>query len=431
MRAFSEIKASESGGLLLVDLKGLTFWAVFVFVFLFSGPLTVLGAPFRLSPVALLALPLVLLYGVRIGLVEVIYGLLAAEVIASGFLNGSSVSHIAIFARSLVVSYLIYRLVAIYANERTLPTIIRLCIVVGAIQLPVIVLERLFYDILPAANNGVIFQDIGMGTFRDDSALSFFLNLLIVFLLFSPRRALAIVRHRWLTVAWFTLTVFVAHSEISKLTLIVIWTVYVFRMFNVRKLVFTIAVLGSLIGILYAAGVRDEPVKLLRERIEAPVANANATRSYLGGSYARGAAIMYFVHRGIRWFGDGPMRYTNPITRTRARGNTGHFFVYYSEVGLLGWLLSVLVFFRIAFRDRPSLTNLINILAFVSIQVLSLTSQVLNNISIMLIYCIVVSVMCVRIDVMVRPIRLGRGFARRLGREGSEPGMPAVTHGVS
>ena len=66
--------------------------------------------------------------------------------------------------------------------------------------------------------------------------------------------------------------------------------------------------------------------------------------AFLSGSYGRGAAIAYYLNQDIKWFGDGPSKYFNVFSNIRMRGNTGHIFTFYSEVGLFGWLLSVLIF---------------------------------------------------------------------------------------
>ena len=117
----------------------------------------------------------------------------------------------------------------------------------------------------------------------------------------------------------------------------------------------------------------------------------NTVEVYLAGGYARGSAIHYYLTNPILWLGDGPSRYVDPITRTFIRGNYGHIFSFYSEVGLIGWLLSMLIFFQIAFKPAKGFIrfNWITFLMFVAVSILSLTSQIMNDISLVLIYCLI------------------------------------------
>jgi len=400
------IGPAATHGPILVNIKRLTFGAVFVIVFLCAGPLTLLNVPFRLSPVALLGLPLVLRYGIRRDRVLTAYIALTAVILISAFLNGSSAIQVILFMRSLVGSYLIYRLVDIYLRPETLPSVIRWCVVIGAIQLPVIALERLAYNWLPMTKAGQLrlYVDAGMGTFRQDAAMAFFLVLLVIFLLFDAPRA-RVIRHRWLAVVWFSLTIIIANSDISKISLVMVWAVYFARRLRARTLLVTVAAIALVVGVLIAFGLANRIIEPFTVGVGGALAQSYDVKSYLTGNYARGAAIKYYLTSDILWFGDGPLRYSDPIHWVLYRGNTGHVFTYYSEVGLFGWLLSVLIFFRIGFPGRfrtrfrgRQAAMTVNALAFGGLQVLSFTTEVLNHLGVVLIYCIVVRTFLIPLD---------------------------------
>jgi hypothetical protein len=111
---------------------------------------------------------------------------------------------------------------------------------------------------------------------------------------------------------------------------------------------------------------------------------------FLAGRYGRGAAVAYYLNREILWLGDGPSRYYDPLSRVRLLGNWGHAFGFYSEVGVFGWLFSVLFFLLIAFPGQDGKFRLrwVPVLLFLAIQALSFTTQIMNDISIVLAYCI-------------------------------------------
>ena len=113
--------------------------------------------------------------------------------------------------------------------------------------------------------------------------------------------------------------------------------------------------------------------------------------SFLSGNYGRGAAVAYYFNQPIKWFGDGPSRYYNVFSNTKTLGNTGHLFTFYSEVGLFALITSFLIFLLIAFPGKGwrNRFSWIGILSFLAILLLSFTTEVMNDISIILIFAII------------------------------------------
>jgi hypothetical protein len=118
--------------------------------------------------------------------------------------------------------------------------------------------------------------------------------------------------------------------------------------------------------------------------------NPERVELYFEGRYARGAALYYFFTNDILWLGDGPSRYSDPISGERLRGNMGHVYTFYTEVGLIGWILSILAYILIAFRPGRGMIrfNSSILLMFAAVFILGFTENIMNDISIVLFYCI-------------------------------------------
>jgi hypothetical protein len=372
------------------------FYTVFASVFLLSGLIILLDLfPYRLGLVSFLVIPLLFIHGIKVDKVLLAYLVLAASVVLSGIFNSSHLYEVALFLRILAFSYLIYYLVEIYIDKKNIRNILKLCLLIAAIQLPVIVLQQLTYDYLPERLRSgmlVLRWDFAFGTFRPgDSALNFFLNLLIIFLLFDTRRNY-FVKHKAFLVLWLTLTVLSSSSEISKVILIIIWATYLLTHLKRRTTIYLGFILLLILLGLIGSGLIEEMIEPVLVSINRAILDFSPERveQYLEGRYARGAALYYFFTNDVLWFGDGPSKYSDPISGERIRGNVGHTYTFYSEVGLVGWILSVMVYFLIAFRPSKGKIrlNAFVILIFITVQILSFTNNIMNDISVVLVYCI-------------------------------------------
>ena len=383
--------------LLGIKPKKLVFYAVFSFVFLLSGIITMLDViPYRMNLVSLLVIPLLLLYGIRIDRVLILFLLLTIISIISAIVNQVSITQLVFFLRSVIFAYLMVRLVRLTVTSENITKIIRLCVFIGMIQLPLVLLQFMTYDLLPGRiTNGMNLSrvDYGFGTFhlKGDAVMTYFITLLVIFLLFDNRRNY-IIRYKWPIVYWLTLTVLISNAELMKLAILVVWAVYVIRHFNFRTLLFGATILILLAGILLIAGVFDEIIDDFSFHLSTNLSTSERKReSFLSGGYGRGAAIEYYLSSDLELIGDGPSRYYDVLTKTMTRGNTGHIFTYYSEVGLIGLFLSYLIFFFIAFPTRNGHIQVrwVGALIFFVIVLLSITTEILTNVSIVLIYSII------------------------------------------
>lgn len=383
----------------LPALKKTIFYAVFLLVFCFGFLLTVLSRfSFRLALVSLLAIPLLFFYGLKPTRVLVAYGILAVIVIASGMYNNSSLINILLFLRILVFSYLIYYLTNVSIASEWIVPLIKACVWVAVIQLPVILLQWQLYASLPLRWRGsAALVDFGSGTFnyKTDYAMAFFLTLMIIFLLLDKKRNY-IIKYRLIITFWLTLTVLVSNSQLMKIAVLLVWLAYFVINFRFQKLL----VVGGGAFVVGLSVMYFSSNNLVTEDVTRFLYNINNSstedvNTYLSGGYSRTAAIKYFASEdGFTWLGAGPTAFSDPFTRTLLRGNTGHFFTFFSEIGFLGWFASLVVLFLISFptKNNKMQVSWMNLLIFTAILLLSFTAQVMNDIAVFFIYCIMLRI---------------------------------------
>ena len=378
--------------------KQTVFYVVFGLAFLLSGLITMLDIiPWRMGLASLLVIPLFLIYKFIPNKVIVAYIFLSFFIFISWLINQTSLIGLLLFYRIVIFSFLIYVIVESFVRQKNIERILHICFFVGLIQLPVLLLQRLAYSQLPSRITRTVSRtdfDFGTFNFKGDAAMTYFLLMLIIFLLFDTKR-LKVIKHKIFFILWFTFTILVANAEMVKLILIIVWAVYFVINFKSRIsfILFAFSLLGfislGVMGILPT--IIENAYKPLRGPIlvfiqgEGIEANVN---KYLEGGYSRAGAIYYYASSEILWFGDGPSIYSNSLSRERLRGNVGHIFTFYSEVGLFATCLTYLIFFLIMFTIRgwKIRLNVSRVLMFLTFIIMTFTSQVMNDISFMLIY---------------------------------------------
>jgi hypothetical protein len=366
----------------------LLFMALYCFGFVIS---IVTNFTFRAALLSLLVVPLLLIYRIRPDKFLLLFALLVIVVLLSAILNGSSPTNVVLFLRIGVFAYLVYILVSITMTSELLKKIIKISVWISMIQLPIMLLQWQLYDKLPLRLRGpASLVDFGSGTFtyKTDYAMVFFLTILVVFLLFEEKRNF-FIKNRMFKVLWLSLTILVANAQIMKIALILVWLIFLFNKVNIKKiaLIFIAVVLMSgVVLLLINQGLITEEITTFVENLT----NPGDVNTYLSGGYSRTAALKYLFGEGFSWLGAGPGAFSDPLTKTLFRGNTGHSFTFLSEIGLIGWLTSVIILFLIAFpiHQGKIKINWTRILMFASIFLLSFTANVMNDISVFLFFCI-------------------------------------------
>lgn len=374
----------------------LIFFSIFFLVYCFSGMLSALtGFQYRMGLVSFIAIPLLLLRGVRIARVEVMYIILTTVIFASFLVNNTSFFDFATFVRIPVFSFLVYYTSSQYITRLNIDKILRYCLSIGMLQMPVMILQFLSYEYLPIyIRSRAAHHDIGFGTFNwgTDNSMTLFLGLLVAFILFDRNRNY-IVKRKWIVVSWLTLSILISNAQLGKIFIILIWALYVFRFFSFRTLlsvIFAGIFLTILVSVYGATNLSDENVTTFVDRLNISSAQESVEQYLEGKKYARSGALYYFLTNPIQWLGDGPSKYSNPYSWTLIRSNTGHLFKFYSEVGLLGLLFSYLVFFLMIFPGdlRHMRVSWLQVIMCISVVLYSLVSETMNDIGIVLTYSI-------------------------------------------
>jgi hypothetical protein len=391
---FSEATTTNNGIGGSINPKKVIFFTVFLVAFVFSGLITITHIiPFRMGLISLIIIPLIFIYGIKLDRVAVAYIILSLLVILSALLTKASLLELVAFLRIPIFSFLIYYLVNIFITSENISRIIKLCIYISVVQLPLVIFQQLFYSRFPTRfTQGINPIDFDFGTFNaNDAPLSIFCVLIVIFLLFDNKHNY-IVRYKWPIALWLTLTVLIVNAEILKFVIILVWGIYFLRYLSIRVFVSIIVIFSLALTILSFAGVLNQIWSDFSYSLRSNTSTGQLQEeAFLSGAYSRGAAISYYLNQDIKWLGDGPSKYFNVFNNIRMRGNTGHLFTFYAEVGLLGWMASVFILFLIAVPgyDAKIRISLVGILSFVAMMLLSLTTQIMNDVSIFLIFCII------------------------------------------
>jgi hypothetical protein len=390
-----------SAGVVRISRDGFThglLWTMLLLLYLLSGVLTIAsGYLYRMGLMSFLVLPLLLVRGLRIDRTFLAFTLLVGAVLASGVVSDSTLTQIVTFLRIPIFAYLVYYLTSVAVNADNIRRILRFLLIVATVQLPTMLLQWWAFDKVPESfkqNVGIV--DYGFGTFNymTDYSMSFLLTLLVAWLLLDPRRS-GWVRFRLPLAIWYSLTVVVAAAQIMKIGVILIWLIYIVTHLRLRTLLLAgVAMVPLYFGAdaMYKAGLLSEDPAQFINRIQWEQRGVS-TENYLVGRYDRFGALQFLVFSGnTPLLGDGPSAYTDAVTRETTRGNTGHFFIFFSEVGPVGWLASVLVYAAIAFPIRRGRLRigLLPVLYFVLINMLSFTSAVMNDIAVVTSFCIMI-----------------------------------------
>lgn len=375
------------------------FYIIYVLLFCLGGFIAFFGiVPFRMVFVVPLALLLVPLYGLRLEPVTKVMACFSLVILISALINGSSARETLMFFRFILTPFAMYYLVQVAVKVYNIRKILNISLLLGMIQLPIVLLQRIFYDALsPLGVVEVARIDFNFGTFyvKGDPALSMFLIGLILFLLFDTQNNY-FVKNRYFKATWFTLTVFLAHSVLCHLLVIVIWGYFLLRRFSIKNII-RLGLIGAVIIVTFAYfKYWDTWVGEIQPRLaQVNLQETSNLDAFLIGSYSRSAAVLYYLSQPLKWWGDGPSKYYDPATRTYLLGNRGQMFTFYAEAGLIGLFMGYLILFSMT-RNKLRTSSIMAIPYFVCMSALTITTSVMSDASIMLAYNIFLSTNLVR-----------------------------------
>jgi len=406
----STIVSEQHGRSLKIDLSTWIFWITFILSFLATRPLIVItNGRYRIGLVVFMLGLILVLSQLRLINRQLLLSIALLGIVAviSGVINHSSLVQIIAFSRIPLTAYLVYYLVAVYlTDENRVQRVFRIMYWIALVQLPILILQRISYPYLPSQLKFSVLQgqlstvDFAMGTFDGDAHMTFFLIALLILLLFYDQIG-NIVKHKWFMAIWLTLTIFVGNSQIQQLVTVIVWFIYLLSHLKLKNLIIIglgIALLVGAMNYLNQTGVLTfAPFKhtmVRATRLFSETGRQERIDKFLAGQQARDGAIYYYLEQDIKWIGDGPGRYYDTATRERTLGSWGHLFTFYAEVGVIGLLISLLVFFVIAFPlsitgSKVTLSiSWVQVTMFISILILSLARYPMNTIPIIFTYCV-------------------------------------------
>lgn len=367
-----------------ITIESITFWTAYILLFLFGGFLAFIGFPFRPFIAVMIAIPLLLFQKIEIDKIFFLYLLLFIEILISSLINNSGMSKPLLFSRYLLISYATYLIAYNYLRRSLKEKIFKICLIIGLIQFPIVAFQRVFYDqFMQFSQVDISYWDIGFGTFfvKNDSAMSIFLTGLILILLFDKT---IIIKYKTLIIFILVATIFMAGSRILQLTVLIILAIYYLKEFSLKKIVYIFLV--GLIGLALISQTklfREMREQISKAYVQATFQESGNLEAFKSGKYSRNAAVMYYLDQPLKWFGDGPGEYYDVTSREHFLGNTGQIFTFYSEVGIIGLLISYLILFQMS---RICSNKFIANLYFLAIFLLSITSNILSDASIILAY---------------------------------------------
>jgi hypothetical protein len=389
------------------SLVSLAFWTIFALNYLYLDRLITVATndKFRLGIVVLGLCLLVIVVYLKLRKNTI----LAATVIAlagialiSAWVNHIGLIQLLAFLRIPLTVYLVYNLVSVYLlNEKRAEFVLRFLFVIAAFQFPLIALQRFAYPLLPARFKlTTSLVDFGMGSFGGDTSMAFALVGLVILILFEPRIG-SLVKRKWLLAGWLSLTVLFSNSQIQHVTIVLIWFAYILTNLRAKTIVIVSAVTIISTGLLFVISQSSlMTFPFLQNTIKKVSELSNAFEEdvdyeiFLEGGHARDAAVAYYLRQPIKWIGDGPGTVYDTSSRERSVGGWGHIFTFYPELGLLGLLISLLVFFIIAFPIHITRSHIrikvswVGFLMFIAVCLVAIVKYPMGDSGILFTYCL-------------------------------------------
>lgn len=367
-------------------------------LFLFSGSINYLSnIPYRTAYVSLLPLIIMPFYKIKvINNVTKSLLLLLLIILISAALNNTQPAKVLLYLRYVYVPFSMYYLTDIYLNSKNIERVIKACVIIGIIQFPVVLIQKTFGNILlPYSTSSISLVDFYFGTFpwSSDVSMSFFLILLILYLLFDHTSD-RIVNKKMLCVCIYSITILLSGSDILRFILLFIWVIFIIVTVFQRKGGKTLLIISFIIVIFAVPFLSDkiQNTALVGYYKLSGFDNVSDKEfmQFTYGRYSRKAAVLYFLEQPLSFFGDGPSTYVDPINRNNIIGISGQFLTFYAEIGILGLIISYLVLYSMILRSKYKYYSkphpYMNYAYFIVISIISLTHCILSDVTIMLIY---------------------------------------------
>ena len=242
--------------------------------------------------------------------------------------------------------------------------------------MPILLIQRNFYDVLIQFNNNkqvIASVDFLFGSFflKSDHSLGFFLLLIVINLIFNVKQNFKFINYRFLIAIYLSITLLLTESNISKVLLIATWGIFFLisvynkipKSFFTRKFYIVTSIIFLSI-IAYNARNLNYVTSRLGGTIEKNFTAEKSLKFYEEGSAKRLQIIIVAInHLDLKIIGDGPYSYYD-ITTGKFK-KTIHFSQIiwtYFDLGILGLMLILIYLYnslKMILRDDKHLVFLI------------------------------------------------------------------------
>jgi len=345
----------------------LTFYLVIGFTFIFGGALqflmgvsnTILTISINLLLILFCFIYIFLKKKVLFNKVVFSFLIYVGLIFFSAIINSTSLLKFLIYLNFAILPFSIFYFFFINQKENYLTKISlnKTLLTIALIQLPVLLVQRNFYNTLIEFNNNNQFiasVDFLFGSFflKSDHSLGFFLLLIIINLIFKVNRNFDFINNRFLISIYLSFTLMLSESNISKALLISTWAVFILisiyrkipKSFFTRKFFIVISII-FLSTIAYNAKNLNYITSRLGGTIEKNFTVERSLKFYEEGNAKRLQILIVAINSlDIKIIGDGPYSYFD--IRTGEFKNTIHFSQIiwtYFDLGILG-LLVILIY---------------------------------------------------------------------------------------
>lgn len=325
-----------------------TFLIIFLLSYLVGGLTTMSGMVSYMLQTVLIGLLLWIVLYKKYGslIINIPFILLIGFlgfVFFSGIQGGKSISLIIIYSVNIIIPFGIYVLMQMMdLTEDQSKKIIKVLLGIAFLQLPVLVIQKLFYNEIVALSEAKFsFIDSGFGTFNvgNDHSMVFFLICLINYLLFSKT---GIVKQKIVVISILSLLVLFSNSKISYLLLILSFLSYAIKDFSLKSLMrlFGIGVLlVAITSVMYfqVGVVKTNIDNILLQTITRSFELDESTKLIENSTATRLDLVLYYYYQPISIYGNGPYDFYNILTKEwKLSGNYSSVLWMYNDLGLIG-----------------------------------------------------------------------------------------------
>jgi hypothetical protein len=349
----------------LKKLYNLTFYIVLSLSFLIGGILQFL---FGVSNTVLMIFLGVVMFTnyvayvfvkrkVIVNWVLLFFSLYAFTMIISSLINQTNILNTIVYFNFAFLPFSVYYFLKLNKKEGFIKPkpFYNFILFIASIQLPILLIQRNFYNPLINFNNSgqnISSYDFMFGSFlvKSDHSLGCFLLFAIIGLLFNINNVKLYVKNRIFIALYLSLTLFLAESNISKALLVIAWLVFftynVYNkipksFFNKRfSFVFSLVILS-----LIAYNVRN--IEFITSRLGGTIEEnytIEKSKYFYNEKTAKRLQIIIVAVKFLdtKYIGDGPYSYFD--IRTGKFNNTFHFSQVlwsYFDLGLIGLIIAL------------------------------------------------------------------------------------------